>query len=272
MMMIMTVTARVVAESGLLFIQLGFPYWRPWIEMLSPPMNIRTTARSFFYHGWFSMIIGHDQRETLSVFSTHALRVAADAAYERATNLRAGIPFIGVLVLTLVVAYVVSGASMLYVEYNHGVTLDASKKSPLSPWATEDGIKSYTLNPTQKYLPPNNGPDEVHSRLGHFGFAFGLVSILSILRMRLAWWPLHPVGFLIAYGWPIKNIWFSLFVGWLIKVLIVRLGGMDLFRWARNFFIGLIIGEAGAAAFWLVVCLILNAKGLNYKQTHLLPN
>jgi hypothetical protein len=83
---------------------------------------------------------------------------------------------------------------------------------------------------------------------------------------------LHPVGLLIAYGWPIKNIWFSLFVGWLVKAVIVRLGGADLFRSARNFFIGLIIGEAGAAAFWLVVCLVLNANGLAYKAIRLLPN
>jgi hypothetical protein len=272
MMMAMTVTARVIAETGLLFVQVGFPYWRPWVELMTPPIGIRTTPRSFFYHGWFSIILGHDVRETLSVFSTHALRVADDTAYPGVSNWRKGAPFIGALALSLFVAYFVSGASMLYVEYNHGVTLDAMQTAPLNPWATEAGIKSYTLNPTQTYLPPNTGPNEVHSRAAHFGFGFGLVSILSILRLRFAWWPLHPVGFLIAYGWPIKNIWFSLFVGWLIKVLIVRLGGTDLFRGARNFFIGLIIGEAGAAAFWLVVSLMLHINGMEYKRIMLLPN
>jgi hypothetical protein len=65
---IAVVVARVVAETGLLFVQLGFPYWRPWIEMIKSPLAIRTTGRSFFYHGLFSMVIGHDVREHVSVF------------------------------------------------------------------------------------------------------------------------------------------------------------------------------------------------------------
>jgi hypothetical protein len=268
---IMTVVARVVAETGLLFVQLGFPYWRPWVELLTPPLGIRTTGRSYFYHGLFSVIIGHDVRETLSVFSTHAIRVADDAAPEMQTDRRQGILFIGALALSLAVAYLVSGASMLYVEYNHAVTLDARQNTPLNKWAAEDGVKSYVLVQMDRYLPPQNGPNESHSRLGHFSFGFAVTAILSALRLRFESWPLHPVGLLIAYGWPIKNIWFSIFIGWLIKLLVVRFGGTDLFRAARNFFIGMIIGEAGAAATWLIVCLICNAMGVSYHAVHLFP-
>ncbi len=252
-MLVMTVTARVVAETGMLFVQLGFPYWRPWLLVLRPPLNIRTTGRSFFYHGLFSMIIGHDVRETLSVFSTHALKVADEtigqddvedesAADEEGSTRRphrstfrrsTGIAFFGSLVLSLVVAYVVSGMSMLYVEYNHGVTLDATQRMPINSWATEEGIKSYILDKTYSYLPPRNGPSEQHNAWGQFAFGFGLVTVLSVLRLRFAWWPLHPVGFLVAYGWPMKQIWFSIFLGWLAKVLVVRFGGMRLFRTAQ---------------------------------------
>ena len=63
----------------------------------------------------------------------------------------------------------------------------------------------------------------------------------------------------------------NFFIGWLIKVLVVRFGGTDLFRAARNFFIGMIIGEAGAAACWLVVCLFCNALGITYHAIHLFP-
>ena len=45
-----------VLGSGLLFVQLGGPFWRPWILALAPPLGVRTTGRSFFYHGLFSMI------------------------------------------------------------------------------------------------------------------------------------------------------------------------------------------------------------------------
>jgi len=322
-LMIMTVVARVIAETGLLFVQLGFPYWRPWVLALTPPFSFRTTGTSYFYHGMFSMILGHDVRETLSVFSTHALRIAdetvkpesdeatkqrsdggrkerSDQATKRSgdqgkgtmhsapspSSLRRSVasslpsllpslshtPFIACLFLALATAFLVSGASMLHTEYAHAVTMDATQTQPLGPWATENGIKSYIYTPTQMYLPPNHGPIENHSRWTHFFGAFSLVTALSILRLSFAWWPLHPVGFLIVYGYPIKNIWFSIFIGWLAKLLIVRFGGTDLFRAARNIFIGLIIGEASAAGFWLIVSLILAWRGMDYRAIRVFPN
>ena len=224
------------------------------------------------------MVIGHDVRETLSVFSTHAIRVAdetvvgerSDEATERRSD--GGFGFLISLACALAIAYVVSGAAMLYVEYNHAVSMDQTHIYPVNQWAVEGGVRSYEFYPTNNYLPPNHGQPEVHSRSAHFAFGFGVVTVLSFLRFRFAWWPLHPVGLLTAYGWPMKCIWFSIFIGWMLKVIIVRFGGMDLFRAARNFFIGLIIGEAGAAGFWLIVTLVLNAKGVSYKPIRLFPN
>jgi hypothetical protein len=95
--------------------------------------------------------------------------------------------------------------------------------------------------------------------------------VLSALRLRYMAWPFHPIGFLVCYSYPLMTGWFSIFLGWLAKVLIVRFGGIDLFRSARNFFIGLIAGEAGAAAFWLVVSLVRVGCGMEYKALHFLP-
>ncbi len=306
-MMVMLVTARVVAETGLLFVQLGFPYWRPWVLGITPPLNIRTSIKTFFYHGLFSMILGHDVRETTSVFATHALKVADEVGLTRdreeteetakarrregqrevhilnylrgllrvfapSRSLPQGLAFMMTLALSLIVAYIVSGIAMLHVEYAHGVTLDTRHEVPLNAWGTQNGPNSYIMTKTAAYTPPRKGPSEVHNRWAHFFFGFGTVTALSILRLRFAWWPLHPVGLLIAYGWPIKQIWFSIFLGWLLKILIVRFGGMGLFRIARNIFIGLIIGEAAAAGFWLIVCLVLSANGVDYRQIRLFPS
>jgi uncharacterized membrane protein YidH (DUF202 family) len=294
---VMLVTARVIAETGLLFLQLGFPYSRPWILAMTPPLGLRTTGRSFFFHGLLSMILGHDVRETLSTFSTHALKVEDETrknddrgnqspANEKhaphlsltpshirhAPTQRPGLSFLLTLALTLVIAYAVSFASMLHVEYTHGVTLDTTQQTPLNPWGTEWGVKSYMFAPAQAYLPPRNGPSEVHSRWAHFSFGLGAVSVLSFLRLRLAWWPLHPVGLLTCYGWPIKQIWFSIFIGWLLKLLVVRFGGINLFRSAKHFFIGLIIGEATAAGFWMLVSLVLSTTGADFHAVRLFPN
>jgi len=70
---------------------------------------------------------------------------------------------------------------------------------------------------------------------------------------------------------PLRSIWFSIFLGWLAKVVIVRFGGAGLYRAARNVFIGLILGEAAAAALWLCVSLVRLAMGLNYQAVRLLP-
>jgi hypothetical protein len=53
--------------------------------------------------------------------------------------------------------------------------------------------------------------------------------------------------------------------------MVVRFGGAKLFRDGRGFFMGLIIGEAAAVAFWLMVSLILLGAGWPYKPVQLLP-
>ena len=87
-----------------------------------------------------------------------------------------------------------------------------------------------------------------------------------MLRLRFAWWPLHPVGFLLCSSYPLHKIWLSVFIGWILKVLVVRFGGAAMVRVAKPVFIGMIMGEAAAAAFWLVVTLIRALNGLHYER------
>jgi hypothetical protein len=95
--------------------------------------------------------------------------------------------------------------------------------------------------------------------------------VLSVLNLRFAAWPLHPVGYLLCNSWGLQQIWFSVFVGWLCKELVLRVGGAQLLRASRPLFIGLIFGEAAAVAFWLCVSLYLNWLGLNYHAIQILP-
>ena len=108
-------------------------------------------------------------------------------------------------------------------------------------------------------------------QLAHIGVGATITTALSVLRLNFAWWPLHPIGFLMAYSAPMQRIWLSVFIGWILKVLIVRFGGANMFRTARPLFIGMIMGEAAAAAFWLVVSLVRNFNGLPYERIMLLP-
>ena len=75
-------------------------------------------------------------------------------------------------------------------------------------------------------------------------------------RARFLWWPFHPIGYILAGTFTLEWLWCSLFVGWLVKWLILRYGGLRLYRQALPFFIGLILGDYVAGALWaLVGCL-----------------
>jgi len=92
-----------------------------------------------------------------------------------------------------------------------------------------------------------------HDPLMHMGIGFGITAVLEVASLRWAAWPLLPVGFVACHGAFMGNAWFSILIGWLAKVLIVRFGGASLFQRAKPVFVGLIFGEALAAAVWLIV-------------------
>jgi len=72
------------------------------------------------------------------------------------------------------------------------------------------------------------------------GLAWGLVA----LHARFIWWPVSPVGFLIASSFEtIRSLWANVLIGWLIATLIRRYGGLRLYRTLRPALLGLVLGE-----------------------------
>ena len=70
---------------------------------------------------------------------------------------------------------------------------------------------------------------------------------------RWHWWPLHPIGFAVAFGWLTSSVWFSALIAWILKAIILHVGGGKLFRTLKPFFLGLILGEVLTAGAWVVV-------------------
>ena len=75
----------------------------------------------------------------------------------------------------------------------------------------------------------------------------------SFFRLRLTWWPLHPVMFLVWATHPMKRMWASLMLGWFIKVMVTNLGGYKWYQKGRGLMIGVISGELLAAFVFLAV-------------------
>ena len=85
------------------------------------------------------------------------------------------------------------------------------------------------------------------------GIGAAVMAVLTWARTRFIWWPLHPLGFAVSTFHILTYVWFNVFLAWAAKTVILRSGGTTLYRAARPFFLGLIMGQIFVAGFWLVV-------------------
>jgi hypothetical protein len=88
--------------------------------------------------------------------------------------------------------------------------------------------------------------------------------LLALVRSRLAWWPLHPLGYALTgtlqVGYANKML-LSIFLAWLFKTLSMRLGGSSGFRRMRDVALGLIVGDLLIGAVTKLLDLLLGPNG-----------
>lgn len=82
--------------------------------------------------------------------------------------------------------------------------------------------------------------------VGAYLFGMGFTLFLAAMRARFVWWPFHPAGYLVSGSFGLFRLWLPIFVSWLLKVLILRYGGLQGYRRALPFFLGLVLGEFSA--------------------------
>jgi len=146
------------------------------------------------------------------------------------------------IILTLVAGIVVSFLAMLALCYKFGVRelgLDWAARTTVTVY---DNIYSLV-----------EFPSEPGKWVQIFTLAGAVVMlVLVVCYHRFYWWPIHPLGYLTAYSSAMRILWFSFFIGWLCNALCMRYGGVMMFRKARNFFVGLIIGDFLMAGSWAI--------------------
>lgn len=103
-------------------------------------------------------------------------------------------------------------------------------------------------------------PDFV--RLGHVGAGAGITLALAALRHVWLGSPFHPLGFILATAYGDTTPFFApLLLAWLIKWLLLRAGGLHLYRAGLPFFLGLIIGHFTLAGiFWPLFSLLISPE------------
>ncbi len=271
LVMLLFTMARIVAETGLVQAQLLFQIFRPFqLATMAGWQPVSTTA---FHHATMLQMAYYDNRESFIVYAAHAFKVSDrtlydDRADESAQSRRFGLKLVGLMFVALVVAYVFSLSSTLWTEYEHGITLDSKQIQPLNNWPMRF-MSAGLMNQTMQY-----DAGTIHMPFNpwyHLGVGFVVTVGLTMLRLYYTWWPLHPVGFVMMPTGPVLLMWFSIFLGWLAKTVILRLGGNSLYQSLKPFFIGMIVGEAGAAAMFMVVAMILSGMGMSYEEINILP-
>jgi len=251
---------RVVAETGLTLIAPDNYYVVHLARLIPKPLR---TAASMYFAGIIGFFICSGNRLCTTTFVTHALGLDRTAPPRRHVRVAA------LLLAVLAVSLVVCGAVHLYGSYHHSATLDG-RESPISPWA----VSGFTR--TGERLLRDTAAGYVyraatHSDWRHIAFGAGLAAVCQILCQISPRWPLHPVALLFAGNWYAHRVWVSVFLGWLAKVLILRYGGARLYRRAQATFIGLILGEVFAMAFWTSTTAFLAACGRPYQVVEILP-
>ncbi|MBU2489651.1 MAG: hypothetical protein KKA60_09695 [Proteobacteria bacterium] len=135
--------------------------------------------------------------------------------------------------LTLVLAIGVSLVAMLTLAHRYGV------RELSMDWATGTTVAVYENVRVLAESPQG---------ASHWVIVFSLMGAGVMLLLvagyhRFTWWPVHPLGYLMAYSSAMRILWFSFFCGWAANSLCMRYGGVALFKKLRNFFIGLVVGD-----------------------------
>jgi len=146
--------------------------------------------------------------------------------------------------IAVIIAVVVRSITIIWFDYLVGTNI-----LPAS------GVCSITQMCDNSFERYNQAPPagEIFSA-GAVGFT--ITVILSLLRARFLWWPLHPIGFLLATGiatnWD--RIWTAILAAWIVKYLTLRIGGTKLYEeFGTPFVSG---GVAGVALLNLVAYLV----------------
>ncbi|HZP82802.1 MAG TPA: DUF6785 family protein, partial [Chthonomonadaceae bacterium] len=137
------------------------------------------------------------------------------------------------LVLAILAGITVSFAIALMIWYGYG----AGAKT--DAWRTSMGRQPFDQLSDALKTPVKT---DISGSLA-VGAGFLLTTALMLLRTRFTWWVFHPVGYAMANTETMNQIWLPFFLAWLLKVLVLRYGGMRLYRQSLPFFYGVIIGD-----------------------------
>ena len=245
--LVLTVLSRMSAETGLFFLQ---PAWVPLTAMLACLGASSMGPKAILVVGMVSAILVIDPRESLMPFVINGLKIC-DMTKVRTSRMGWTAPII------FAVALAVALPIILWSNYQHGMPMRdvwSTTAVPQMPFDTAARAVEELRNNDQLEASEQRGALgrlsglwSTHPQRSRFlwsaGLGFALVIVVSVLRLRYAWWPIHPILFLVWASWPAAAFSASFLIGWAIRTVVEKFGGTQAYRRARILMIGCIAGD-----------------------------
>ena len=159
---------------------------------------------------------------------------------------RAGIDhkkMVAAMVLGLFFALLASFWGYLHVMYQHGAGRSHG-------YILGFGRENFA-NLLSTWLQHPQNPDGIGMSFASLASAFTV--FLMLMRHYFIWWPFHPAGYALGLSSGTVWVWSAVFVGWLIKAIVLKFGGLKMYRKAGAFFIGLVLGDYMVGSVWSII-------------------
>jgi hypothetical protein len=244
MVVLLVVISRLLAEAGVFYLH---SYFFPCAVLWGFLGTKAIGPDQMLIMAMLSSVLLIDPREAFMPYVVSALRITDQARCRLGRLALCG-------VTALAIGLAVGVPATIYLQYQHGAirtgdgwtmwsvphfAFDASSqvRQALSAQAALPAVDD--RSPWQRFRQASAAP----ASLIAFATTFALVILFTLCRHRFAWWPIHPLLFLVLGTWQSCVLGFSFFIGWLIKKSVTKYGGAALYARLRPLMIGLIAGE-----------------------------
>ena len=233
--------SRLVAAGGVMYVDTGF---FPRMIVMRSIGALPVGVPALTLYGYLSVIYMYDpmnlampqMMDSFKLLNVGRLRGRAwpvAAALSVAAMLGVGIP------------------ALLWVLYRHGA-------GSLSRWPFYS-YPQWAFGELDASLRTPEGPDNWLRLALLLGGGFML--LLVWLHGSFVWWPVSPVGFLIASSYETnRSIWANVLIAWMLTALIRRYGGLKLYRAMRPAFLGLVLGQYLTSAGLAILSIMLGIQ------------
>jgi hypothetical protein len=227
---------RIVVEGGLLFVQQG---WTPLaaIAQLTPSgPGTWIPTQTAVPMSFLESAITTDMRAFLLPSFVQSFKLA----HERKIKMK---PLLLLIFAVIIITFVMSLWMNVRLGYEHGGL-------QLNWWFAQGGparsadLSRNIISGTMQWSWLNWGWTIAGA---------ALTIIVTMVRARFLWFPLHPLGYVMCFTYPMTMLWFSVFLGWFFKSLIMRYGGAKTYQATIPAFLGLALGDVFMMLFWLCI-------------------